>query len=166
VSNFQHAFDCVQDSLKSLKLMLNESKTKFMIFSNGRNNVPPTHRICTRSGTNIEQVPCYKYLGIWLDDRLSFKSHVLDLAKKVKIKLDSLYRIRSCFTFENRMEIVQSTILSVQKSKVKVKVALLSITLHVKTYKGIEKNVSHSPTVKHISAHAQQQIRQDIRSEE
>ena len=46
--------------------------------------------------------------------------------------------------------------------KVKVKVALLSITLHVKTYKGIEKNVSHSPTVKHISAHAQQQIRQDI----
>jgi len=43
-----------------------------------------------------------------------------------------------------------------------VKVALLSITLHVKTYKGIEKNVSHSPTVKHISAHAQQQIRQDI----
>ena len=46
--------------------------------------------------------------------------------------------------------------------KVKVKVALLSITLHVKTYKGIEKNVSHSPTVKYISAHAQQQIRQDI----
>src|SRR4029434_9056825 len=34
--------------------------------------------------------------------------------------------------------------------KVKVKVALLSITLHVKTYKGIEKNFSHSPTVKHI----------------
>src|SRR4029434_8361748 len=100
----------VQDSLKSLKLMLNESKTKFMIFSNGRNNVPPGHRICTRSGTNIEQVPCYKYLGIWLDDRLSFKSHVLDLAKKVKIKLGALYRIRSCFTFENRMEIVQSTI--------------------------------------------------------
>ena len=113
VSNLQHAFDCVQDSLKSLKLMLNESKTKFMIFSNGRNNVPSTHRICTRSGTNIEQVPCYKYLGIWLDDRLSFKSHVLDLAKKVKIKLGALYRIRSCFTFENRMEIVQSTILSV-----------------------------------------------------
>src|SRR4029434_3020644 len=113
VSNLQHAFDCVQDSLKSLKLMLNESKTKFMIFSNGRNNVPSTHRICTRSGTNIEQVLCYKYLGIWLDDRLSFKSHVLDLAKKVKITLGALYRIRSCFTFENRMEIVQSTILSV-----------------------------------------------------
>ena len=35
-------------------------------------------------------------------------------------------------------------------SHIKVKVALLSITLHVKTYKGIEKNVSHSPTVKHI----------------
>src|SRR4029434_6891253 len=39
---------------------------------------------------------------------------------------------------------------SKSKSKVKVKVALLSITLHVKTYKGIDKNVSHSPTVKHI----------------
>ena len=37
--------------------------------------------------------------------------NVLDLAKKVKIKLGALYRIRSCFTFE--MEIVQSTILSV-----------------------------------------------------
>src|SRR4029434_5335445 len=105
------AFDCVQDSLKSLILMLNESKTKFMIFSNGRNNVPPTNRICTRSGTNIEQVPCYKYLGIWLDDRLSFKSHVLDLAKKVKLNWALL--IRSCFTFENQIEIVQSTILSV-----------------------------------------------------
>src|SRR4029434_4334144 len=103
----------VRVSTKILKLMLNESKTKFMIFSNGRHNVPPGHRICTRSGTNIEQVLCYKYLGIWLDDRLSFKSHVLDLAKKVTIKLGALYRIRSCFTFENRMEIVQSTILSV-----------------------------------------------------
>jgi len=34
--------------------------------------------ISTKSGTQIERVTSYKYLGIWLDDKLSFVT-ILDL---------------------------------------------------------------------------------------
>ena len=40
--------------------------------------------ISTLNGTPIERVSNYKYLGIWMDDKLSFKIHIPELTKKTK----------------------------------------------------------------------------------
>ena len=45
-------------------------------------------------GQVLQVVSCYKYLGIWLDDCLSFKLHVTNLLKKL--------RVRRGFSFEAR----------------------------------------------------------------
>lgn len=58
------------------------------------------------NGSQIERVTDYKYLCIWLEEKLSFKTHMIELTKKVRIKLGALDRIHSCFSFENRMTIV------------------------------------------------------------
>ena len=82
-----------------------QTRPQFIIFSKSRKPISPANKICSFNGTTIERVPSHKYLGIWPDDRLSFKTHVLELKvekyfnlKKVKVKLGSLYRIRPCLT--------------------------------------------------------------------
>lgn len=52
------------------------SKTKFMLFSKARDNGNRNICISTMQGLNIERVTNYKYLGIWTDDKLTFKYHI------------------------------------------------------------------------------------------
>jgi lipoate-protein ligase B len=60
-----------------------------MVFSNARhvNN----HVIATLTGHTIEQVKVYKYLGVWVDDKLSFTVHVENLRRKLKLKIGFYY---------------------------------------------------------------------------
>lgn len=67
----------------------------------------------TLNGTHITLTDSYKYLGIWLDSNLSFKIHIQQLTKKLKIKLGFLYRIKGCLSPSNRKIIVLSTFMSV-----------------------------------------------------
>ena len=62
-------------------MLLNCDKTKYMVFTN-KLKVITSDPILSLSGTCIEQVASYKYLGIWLDEDLSFKTHITNLSKK------------------------------------------------------------------------------------
>lgn len=108
----QDAFQTLQHSLLKLKLVLNSEKTKFMTFTRSRSNVVvPT--ISTLDGTFLERVTSYKYLGIWLDDKMSFNVHIDKLLKKLRPKLGFFFRLKKCFPFEARKKLVQSLLLSV-----------------------------------------------------
>uniref|UniRef100_A0A3B3TFJ6 Reverse transcriptase domain-containing protein n=1 Tax=Paramormyrops kingsleyae TaxID=1676925 RepID=A0A3B3TFJ6_9TELE len=87
VSYLQSAFNQVQKSLVGLKLVLNAKKTKFMVFT--RSHLLSEYTILTENGAPIERVSSYKYLGIWLDDKLSFGVHIESLLKKFRPKLGS-----------------------------------------------------------------------------
>ncbi len=79
----QDSFRSLQFSLIKLKLVLNANKTKYMFFTRCRTKitVPP---ILTLEGDYIERVNSYKYLGIWLDERLGFNIHIENLLKKAQ----------------------------------------------------------------------------------
>ena len=51
------------------KLIINSGKTKCMVFSNARHVT--NHVIATLAGHTIEQVKVYKYLGVWVHDKLA-----------------------------------------------------------------------------------------------
>ncbi|KAJ8343940.1 hypothetical protein SKAU_G00312690 [Synaphobranchus kaupii] len=107
----QSSFNSIQQAFSSLHLMLNTSKTKVMWFGK-KSSVPisPPH-IRTLSGMTLEQVSEYKYLGIWLDNTLSFFHHINKFQAKVKSKIGFLYRMRSSFTLSDRLTLVKMTIL-------------------------------------------------------
>jgi hypothetical protein len=71
------------------------------------------HVITTLAGRTIEQVKVYKYLGVWVDDKLSFTVHAENLIRKLKLKIGFCYRHKACFSFEARKELVQCTLRSV-----------------------------------------------------
>lgn len=90
-ARLQSAFHTFQ---LALRVVLNAEKTLASTL-----NHPA---IKTLNGTNITLADSYKYLGIWLDSRLSFKSHNQYLPQELKIKLGFSYRIKA------RLSIVQS----------------------------------------------------------
>ena len=59
-----------------------------------------------------DRVPAYKYLAIWIEEKLSFKKHV-DEIKKLIIKLGFVYRNRACLSLHCRKQIIQSTFIPV-----------------------------------------------------
>ncbi len=109
----QSAFDVIQSRLYNLKLVLNADKTKYMLFSGSKKLENNLISLQTLQGTVIELVKEYKYLGIIVDDVLSFGSHITQLKKKLKIKLVFYFRNKFCFSFNARKKLVSATFLSV-----------------------------------------------------
>ena len=54
--------------------------------------------IPTLDGSNLEYVDNYKYLGVWLDCKLSFQTHMKHLQSKIKSRIGFLYRKKASFT--------------------------------------------------------------------
>ena len=66
------------------KLSLNISKTKFIVFKSSRNSTPMYNNVSISiNNTRIEQCTVFNYLGIHLDDNLSWDSHICYVTKKV-----------------------------------------------------------------------------------
>ncbi len=94
----------MNDDLKSIfewlcsnRLSLNVSKTEFIIFK------PPKKRLFQRitltlNGTCLYESPKVKYLGIIMDERLSWKHHIVELNKKLNKSIGIIYKMRHLST--------------------------------------------------------------------
>jgi hypothetical protein len=80
------------DWLNANGLALNKSKTKMIVFTNQQVNNVATLKI---NETPIEQVDKYKYLGMIIDEKLTFDDHFTFLKGKISCLCGFLYSIRS-----------------------------------------------------------------------
>ena len=55
----------------------------------------------------------YKYLGVWLDCKLSFQTHIKHLQSKIKFRIGFLYRNKASFTHAAKHTLVKLTILPI-----------------------------------------------------
>ena len=53
--------------------------------------------ITTLDGSDLEYVDNYKYLGVWLDCKLSFQTHIKHRQSKVKCRVGLLFRNKASF---------------------------------------------------------------------
>ena len=84
-----------------------------MVFTRSQNVDYSNLCIKTVKGAQIERVSEYKYLGIWLDDKVTFKFHIDTLANKLRQKIGFLYRNKSIFPIICRKKIIEAVFLSV-----------------------------------------------------
>lgn len=61
----------------------------------------------------IDYVEEYKYLGIWIDAKLSFNRHIRNTISKVCFRLSKLSRIRNCLSKETALTMYKCMILPV-----------------------------------------------------
>jgi hypothetical protein len=77
-------------------LRMNSSKTCYLLF-NGRKKLDDfvTSGMKIRFGNHhVERVECFKYLGFWLDETLSFERHVKHIKSKILPMTYAIKRIR------------------------------------------------------------------------
>ena len=87
--NYKDLQKKVNDEMKNIskwltnnKLTLNISKTKFMVIS--KKKKPPENDFQVQfDNVCIEKCSSYKYLGIFLDDKLSWKPHIDYISNKI-----------------------------------------------------------------------------------
>jgi hypothetical protein len=79
--------------LCSNRLSLNVAKTEFVIFKPPR--CPLSERITLKlNGKTLYESKKIKYLGLILDDKLTWSAHVHELSKKINRSLGILYKLR------------------------------------------------------------------------
>lgn len=87
----------VSEWIKANKLTINLSKTFYMISSTQNNEVNFNIRI---DNFVLNQVNNIKFLGVVIDDKISWKQHLYQLNNKMSQIAGVLYKIRSCLTPE------------------------------------------------------------------
>ena len=65
--------------------------------------------ITTLDGSDLEYVDNYKYLGVWLDCKLSFQTHIKHLQSRIVF----LFRNKASFTHAAQLTLVKLTILPI-----------------------------------------------------
>ena len=69
--------------------------------------------ITTLDGSDLEYVDIYKYLGVWLDSKLSFQTHIKHLQSKIKSRVSFLFRNKAAFPPAAALTLVKLTILPI-----------------------------------------------------
>merc|ERR1712179_865067 len=73
-------FEKVLEWLAANKLIINLSKTQLMVFT----NIPRTHTVSiTVNNQTIEEVAETKFLGVILDNKLSWDAHIKQISQKM-----------------------------------------------------------------------------------
>ena len=94
----QNDLNYVEQWSQENKLVLNQSKTKWMLFGT-RQKLEHSSDIAIQShGQKIKRVSSFYYLGVTLDEHLSWNEHVEIICHKVSKRLGLLSRIRSYLT--------------------------------------------------------------------
>ena len=80
------------------KLSLNYTKTQYMMVTKRNNNINNNFRIHV-DDIKIERAKKYKYLGVWLDEELSWKNHVQSLSSTLSKIAGVIYKTRNYVNF-------------------------------------------------------------------
>ena len=100
VSLCQDMLDKIIDWCDKNKLTVNIEKTKCMFINSGNEDYDSKLYI---KGTALDNVKCFEYLGMNIDNRLSMNKHVESMIKKARCKLGLLYKIRKFISSETAL---------------------------------------------------------------
>ena len=93
------------------RLSLNVSKTEFIIFKPPRKHLE--QRITLKlNGATLFESKKIKYLGIIMDDRLTWKFHIFELRKKINKAVRMIYKIQKLCPQRVKMSLYYSLIYS------------------------------------------------------
>lgn len=98
----------INEWLNTNKLSLNTEKTYYQLYSNTCN---VTNVIVSLNGKNIKPVDKVKYLGVYIDDKLSWKYHINHLANILSRNVGILYRCKFFFERKQLMMLYNSLVL-------------------------------------------------------
>ncbi len=92
------------------KLQLNAKKTKSILFRSTQKFKSNNELLLNVGIDEIEQVDSFKYLGVFVDAHLTFKSHLDHITKKSKQRTSVLWRMRGFISKNLALQLFKSLI--------------------------------------------------------
>ena len=83
----------IQDWFNANKLTLNVEKSSYLLYHNHKQPMP-NFKIAL-NGMEIPRTSCAKFLGVWLDDKLKWNTHVNKLISKLKCGIGMMCRSKN-----------------------------------------------------------------------
>ena len=108
VNTINSELENVAEWIKANKLSLNLQKTKYMFFSNCIEK-PPVDIIF--DGTPLEIVSHIKFLGITVDNKLSWKFHIDSICKIISRNIGIINKVKFCLPLSSLITLYSSLIL-------------------------------------------------------
>ena len=100
--------------LKLNKLYLNTLKIKLMVFHRKQKKIREIH--LSINDIQIEQVPTFNFLGITLNENLSWKNHTKMIGNKISRVIGVLFRLKHVFPKEILLTLYNTLISSYIKT--------------------------------------------------
>lgn len=110
----QDHLDKVKIWVQKWRIKVNESKCAHITFTLRRHTCPPVKF----NDVNLPQQEEVKYLGLTLDRRLTWKSHILNKCTQIKLKFNKMYWMvgrNSKLSLDNKLLLYKSIIMPIWK---------------------------------------------------
>ena len=91
--NCQDAIDRISDWMLANRLTVNYEKTNYMIFSPNKQLKDSSVLELTIDNFKIKKVTSIKYLGIYIDENLNWKTHIQDLCQSLRKYVGIFYKL-------------------------------------------------------------------------
>lgn len=111
ISEAQNDLNVINEWFLHNLLTINTSKTSYMIFAAKNKKIPP-HAPLIINNLNIKQSNTEKYLGLLLDDKLSWKPHIEHVRAKLVSLSGALRKIGNCLPSKIKHTIYNSLVKS------------------------------------------------------
>ena len=85
----------VDQWLISNRLSVNVSKTKYILFKTVQSKLITKKQTLTLRQNEIEQVKCIKFLGVYIQEHLSWSRHINHLISKLRSVLGTVIKVKS-----------------------------------------------------------------------
>ena len=83
------------DWFKANKLQINASKTKYMIFQSSKTRLSHSDMTINLGSNAISRVTSISFLGVIIDEKLSWKNHVNYIHGKISSSIGMMYKLRT-----------------------------------------------------------------------
>ena len=101
----------INDWLKVNKLSLNVAKTKFMTFHTVQKKKIPNINL-KLNDIQIEQVHCFNFLGIILNENLTWSDHINKISNKISRNIGIINRLKNLLPLKTRITLYNTMVLS------------------------------------------------------
>ena len=112
ILDLQKTLQSVKKWMDANRLKMNNSKTEFIIFGSKSNQKKSIAQNLVVNDCNIPKSPVIKYLGVFLDELLSFKQQILSKCKTANYNLYLLRQIRKFLTMDAAKVIALGMVIS------------------------------------------------------
>ncbi|XP_071958790.1 uncharacterized protein [Antedon mediterranea] len=112
ITKLQECLISINDWMKSNRLKMNSEKTEFILLGSRAQllKCEKDHIIVCQD--RIPRGSSVKYLGVNIDDQLSFKNHIRDKCRTIAVNLYYIRQIRKFLSKDLCQQLVQSLVLS------------------------------------------------------